>query len=161
MITKNSFSIIVLIATVVTISATIMVTQSLFQQQANAQGNLNLIQGQFTAASSGKPFGGDNIGSYELEPQGGQGNWVQNILISVDKTPSAGKVFNAWLVDTKTNTYQNLGQVDATGKLSFTQNSANPYKHDQIFISEEPLNSSNLKPSKIIGGDALPAPFGA
>ncbi len=150
---------ILLIAASVTITATIMASQSLFQQQANAQGRPNLVQGLLTAASGSKPSGGERIGSYALEPLGGQGNWVLHVLVGVDKTPSAGKVFNTWLADTKTNSYLNIGQVSTDGKLSFLQNTASPYAHNQILVSEEPSNSSNIKPSKIIGGDALPAPF--
>ncbi len=152
-------SIVVLAAVAVTITATIMTTQLLFQQQANAQGRLNLVQGQLTAASGGKSFGGDRIGSYALEPRGGPGSWVLHVLVGVDKTPSAGKIFNVWLADTKTNSYLNLGQVSTDGKLTFTQDTGNPYAHNQILVSEEPPNSSNVKPSTIIGGEALPAPF--
>ena len=108
------------------------------------------------AASGTKPFGGERVGSYAIQPQ----VQIPIILIGLEKAPSAGKVFKAWLADTKTSSYLSLGEVSADGNLSFNQNIDNLHAYNYILISEESPNSSTPKPSKIIGGDALPAPFG-
>ncbi len=144
-----AFSTLAMIAAAAILSAAMMAPHLFLQQQANAQGKQNLTQGQITAASGGKPFGGERIGSYALTELG---SGVVNILIGSDKTPTTGKVFKAWLADTKTGVYVSLGQVDTDGKLSFTGNVANPRSYDQIVISEE---APTVKPSQIIGGDAL------
>ena len=145
-----AFSTLTMIAAAAILSAiTIIAPQLFLQQQVKAQGKQNLTQGVITAASGGKPFGGERVGSYALIEQG---SGVANILIGADKTPPAGKVFKAWLVDTKTGIYQSLGQLSADGKLSFTGNIGNPRSYDQIVISEE---IASVKPSQVIGGDAL------
>ncbi|MGA9841892.1 MAG: hypothetical protein WBQ25_06225, partial [Nitrososphaeraceae archaeon] len=115
-----------------------------------------LVQGELTAASGSKPFGGERVGSYAIQPQA----QMLSILVGLEKAPSAGKVFKAWLVDTKASSYLSLGEVSADGKLTFNQNIGKPHAYNQILISEESPNSSTPKPSQIIGGDALPAPFG-
>ncbi len=143
------------IAVAATICAT-TITPKLFQQQAIAQGAPNLVQGELTAASGSKPFGGERVGSYAIQPQA----QMLSILVGLEKAPSAGKVFKAWLVDTKASSYLSLGEVSADGKLTFNQNIGKPHAYNQILISEESPNSSTPKPSQIIGGDALRAPFG-
>jgi hypothetical protein len=158
MISKSRIHVLV-VATLM-ISATTVIASQMpsVEQQAKAQGKQNLVQGLLTAASSAtKPYGGTRIGSYALEPQGG----ILNVLVGMEKTPSAGKAFQAWLVNTNTSSYLNLGEVTKDGKLSFSQDNANPYRFNQILISEELPGTFVLKPSQVIGGDALPAPFGA
>ncbi|MGB8033625.1 MAG: hypothetical protein WCF03_07380 [Nitrososphaeraceae archaeon] len=71
-----------------------------------------------------------------------------------------GKVFEAWLVDTKTGYDLSLG-LDADGTLRLSQNMFNPYAYNQIIISQESPNSISHKPSQPIRGATLEAPFGA
>lgn len=150
--TVFAFSIVALIAAGAAISATTTITpQQLLLQEAKAQGKSSLIQGLLTAASGGKPFGGERIGSYALIEQS---NSQLNILVVMEKSPSAGKVFKAWLADTKTGSYLNLGQTGPDGKLSYTAN-IHPLAYDQILVSEEAPDSSVSKPSQIIGGSAV------
>lgn len=141
-----AFSILVSIAAAATISTT--TPQLLFQQQAKAQGKQTLIQGELTAASGGKPSGGERIGSYAITEQS---NSLLSVLVGMEKSPSAGKVFKAWLVDTNTNSYLNLGQTGPDGKLSYSAN-IHPLVYNQILVSEEPPDSPVSKPSQIIGG---------
>jgi hypothetical protein len=144
------------VLTSLAVAATISATTQLLLQEANAQGKSTLMQGQLTAASNGKPFGGQTIGSYSVTPSGQK----LDITIHLDKSPATGNVFEAWLVDTKANYSLSLGQVGAA-YLSFSQTMVNPYVYNQIMITQEPANSSNPKPSQPIGGSALQAPFGA
>ena len=58
------------VLTSLAVSATISATTQLQLQEANAQGKSTLMQGQLTAASNGKPFGGQTIGSYSVTPSG-------------------------------------------------------------------------------------------
>jgi hypothetical protein len=139
------------VLTSLAVAATISATTQLLLQEANAQGKPTLMQGQLTAASNGKPFGGQTIGSYSVTPSGQK----LDITIRLDKSPASGNVFEAWLVDTKANYSLSLGQIGADGTLSFSQTMVNPYVYNQIIITQEPANSSNPKPSQPIGGSAL------
>ena len=152
MIKDEIFALLQLAATICATT----ITPKLFQQQAIAQGAPNLVQGELTAPSGSKPFGGERVGFYAIQPQA----QMLSILVGLEKAPSAGKVFKAWLVDTKASSYLSLGEVSADGKLTFNQNIGKPHAYNQILISEESPNSSTPKPSQIIGGDALRAPFG-
>lgn len=148
-------SILIVLAIAATIFGT--TTSQLLPQEAKAQGKPTLMQGQLTAASNGKPFGGQTIGSYSVTPSGQK----VGIAIRLDKSPAAGNVFEAWLVDTKANYSLSLGQVGTDGTLTFSQTMVNPYVYNQIIITQEPLNNPNPKPSQPIGGSALQTPFGA
>jgi hypothetical protein len=50
--------------------------------------NPTLMAGQLTAASNGKPFGGQTIGSYALTQSGQK----VDIHLHLDKPPTAGNV---------------------------------------------------------------------
>ena len=73
-----------------------------------------------------------------------------SILVGLEKAPSAGKVFKAWLVDTKASSYLSLGEVSTDGKLTFNQNIGKPHAYNQILLSEESPNSSTPKPSRLL-----------
>jgi hypothetical protein len=150
------------IVTALAIAATIVgtTTLQLLPHEAKAQGKATLLAGQLTAASNGKPFGGQPIGSYAVTPSGQR----VDIHLHIDKPPTAGNVLEAWLVDTKANYSLSLGQVDTAinpPSLTFSQTMVNPYAYNQIIITQEPLKDPNPKPSQPIGGTALEAPFGA
>lgn len=149
---------VLLILTSFAVAATTYASASqIILQEAKAQGKPTLLSGELTAPSNGKPFGGENIGSYAITPSGHK----VDITIHINKPPRYGQVFEAWLVDTKTGYDLSLGQVGTDGKVTLSQNMFNPYAYNQIIISQESPNSTSHKPSLPIGGAALEAPFGA
>jgi hypothetical protein len=144
------------------IAATIVgnISSQLSLHEANAQGATSLIAGDLTAVSNATSFGGEKIGSYAVTPSGQK----VEIHLHVEKTPTAGNVLEAWLVDAKTNSSLSLGQVETDiepPSLSFIQTMVNPYVYSKIMITEEPQNDANPAPSQPIGGADLETPFGA
>jgi len=81
----------------------------------------------------------------------------------LDKAPTAGNVWAAWLLDNQTNSALSMGQVEADiqpPSLTFTQFMVNPNVYDHIIITEEPQNDADPGATQPIGGAALEPPFG-
>jgi hypothetical protein len=100
------------------ISVVLVATLQLLLHSANAQGvPSTLVHGNITAAVRDKPFGGEAIGTYAAVLTGQK----VEIKIYLHKLPEPGYVFEARLVDTKTNSILSLGRVGANSTFPVSQ----------------------------------------
>ncbi|MFY9300587.1 MAG: hypothetical protein WAO91_05310 [Candidatus Nitrosotenuis sp.] len=112
----------------------------------NADGNL-------TAPSADKPFGGAAIGKYSKKVMGDKVSIVATLNLDASKGHMVeGHVLEGWLVDADTNYKLSLGKLDERGKLSFTQRMVNPSIYDLLVITQEPINDTDPNPLSPIGG---------
>lgn len=116
----------------------------------------NEFEGDLTAPAGGTPFGGDVVGSFEIEWDGIE----LEIEAEVDISPPSGYVFEGWLVDAGGTGYKlSLGQLE-DGELEFEQNMVNPFTYTFLVITMEPANDLDPNPGPAVAGANLPSPFG-
>ena len=152
---KNKILIPLIIATLaITSTFGATTTSQLLLNEANAQGATTLQSGDLTAV------GGEKIGSYAITPSGQR----VEVHLHLDKAPTAGNVWAAWLLDNQTNSALSMGQVETDiqpPSLTFTQFMVNPNIYDHIIVTEEPQNDPDPTATQPIGGAALEPPFGS
>jgi hypothetical protein len=125
----------------------------LFQgQMAEAQ----QVSGDITAASGGKPFGGEKVGTLNIDSTGRR----TNVSADINDSPGEGNVFEGWLVDAGGSGYKlSLGQF-RNGTLDFSQYMVNPYTYKNFEVTEEPAEDPDPNAADSIAGFELPSPFG-
>lgn len=125
----------------------------LFQgQMAEAQ----QVSGDITAASGGKPFGGEKVGTINIDSTGRR----TNVSADINDSPGEGNVFEGWLVDAGGSGYKlSLGQF-RNGTLDFSQYMVNPYTYKNFEVTEEPAEDPDPNAADSIAGFELPSPFG-
>ncbi len=114
------------------------------------------LRGDLTAPSGEAPFGGEEVGDHLVRVNGNQ----ISIVTSFDANPSAGMVYEGWLVDMATGYKLSLGEFDAQNNLFFSQAIVNPWIYDVLVITEEPIEDTDPAPNKPVGATLLPEPFG-
>jgi hypothetical protein len=115
-----------------------------------------IISGTLTAPSNGDPFGGDQVGTFNVLSDGNQ----TAIFAHVDLVASEGSVLEGWLVDVGTDYKLSLGQLNDNGSLIFHQDLVNAYTYNLLVITEEPDNDTDPNAATPVGGAPLPSPFG-
>ncbi len=114
------------------------------------------LKGDLTAPAGEAPFGGKVVGDHLVRVNGNQ----ISIVTSFDANPSAGMVYEGWLVDMATGYKLSLGQFNAKNDLFFSQEIVNPWIYNVLVISEEPMGDTDPSPHTPVGGVPLKAPFG-
>jgi hypothetical protein len=115
-----------------------------------------IISGTLTAPSNGDPFGGDQVGTFNVLSDGNQ----TSIFAHVDLVASEGSVLEGWLVDAATDYKLSLGELNDDGSLIFHQDLVNAYTYNLLVITEEPDNDTDPNAATPVGGAPLPSPFG-
>jgi hypothetical protein len=148
-----SGKILLLISVVVTLCSAGITTISFFQDQmAEAQ----QMSGDITASSEGGSFGGQKMGTVNIDSDG---HWT-NVTADLNASPKEGNIFEGWLVDAGGSGYKlSLGQF-ANGTLNFTQYMANPYTYKNFEVTEEPSEDLDPNAASTIAGFELDNPFG-
>ncbi len=122
----------------------------------NATPDTFYLKGDLTAPAGEAPFGGNVVGDHLVRVNGNQ----ISIVTSFDANPSAGMVYEGWLVDMATGYKLSLGQFDAKNDLFFSQAIVNPWIYDVLVITEEPKEDTDPAPTKPVGASLLSGPFG-
>ena len=130
------------------IANTNFVNQEVFAQEK--------IEGKLTAPSGDKPFGGDDVGTIEIEYDKNN----VSIMSELNKSPSEGMVFEGWLVDPDTGYKLSTGLLDENNAQTFEQVIVNPYIYNVYVVTEEPVEDVDPNANIPAGGFALPSPFG-
>jgi hypothetical protein len=115
-----------------------------------------IISETLTAPSNGDPFGGDQVGTFNVLSDGNQ----TSIFAQVDLVASEGSVLEGWLVDAATDYKLSLGELNDDGSLIFHQDLVNAYTYNLLVITEEPDNDTDPNAATPVGGAPLPSPFG-
>ena len=136
-----------------TVVFTALMTISSFQPQgAEAQS----VTGDITRSSGGEPFGGEKIGTINIDSTGRR----TNVSADLNASPGEGNVFEGWLVDAGGSEYQlSLGQF-RNGTLDFSQYMVNPYTYNNFEVTEEPAEDPDPNAADSVAGFELQNPFG-
>ena len=117
-----------------------------------------ILQGDLTAPNNDKPFGGENVGIYNIHVR----DDYSTIFVSLEKGPSDGMVLEGWLVDIETGEKFSTGVYDeksnVNGGLSLLVDPG--FHYDVFVITEEPRFDSDPTPNKPVAGVPLSTPFG-
>ena len=135
------------------IAVSLIANINFVNQEAFAQ---ETIEGKLTTPSGDKPFGGDDVGTIEIEYDKNN----VSIMAKLNKSPSEGMVFEGWLVDPDTGYKLSTGLLDENNAQTFEQVIVNPYIYNLYVVTEEPLEDVDPNANVPAGGFALPSPFG-
>jgi len=115
-----------------------------------------ITQGDLTAPSGDKPFGGETVGSYYSHVSGD----FTSIYVQVNIQASPDTVFEGWLVDADTGEKTSFGIFQDYRGNKLLASFENQFNNDLIVITEEPRKDSDPAPNTPIGGAVLGNPFG-
>ena len=116
----------------------------------------NEFEGDLTAPT-GPPFGGDVVGSFEIEWDGNE----LEIEVEVEISAPDGYVLEGWLVDPGADPVYKLSLgLLVDGELEFEQTLVNPFTYRLLVITMEPANDLDPNAGAPVAGALLPAPFG-
>jgi len=121
--------------------------------------NRYILQGDLTAPNNGKPFGGDNVGTYSIHVK----DDFTFIYAALNNSPSNGMLFEGWLVDVETGEKLSTGIFNeaSRGNSGFFFFSEPEFYYDVFVVTEEPIIDSDPAPTlPPVGGVPLSAPFG-
>jgi uncharacterized alpha/beta hydrolase family protein len=130
------------------------------QQQQKQQRNQDSgISFDLTTPTAGNLYGGDKKGSFDFS--------FQNNLISgtarMNEPPSKGQVYEGWFEDKGDASGYSLsvGKFDEkSNTLTIKQTMVNPYTYTVFFVTAEPVDDPDPRPSDVVVGSKLPIPFG-
>jgi anti-sigma-K factor RskA len=150
---KNLIFLGSLVLSLVSVGGISSITPLSFQTQiAEAQ----QMSGDITAPSGGNPFGGENMGTVNVDSDGN----MTNITADFNGSPAEGNVFEGWLVDAGGSGYKLSLGAFSNGTLNFTQNMVNPYTYKNFEVTEEPSGDPDPNAAASIAGFELDNPFG-
>ncbi len=115
-----------------------------------------ILQGDLTAPSGDKPFGGMEIGSFFASVK----DDFTVLYVDFNRQPSEGTVFEGWLVDVDSGVKTSFGIFQEERNRAFITTVDNQFNNDLIVITEEPILDSDPAPNKPVGGVALGKTFG-
>ncbi len=116
-----------------------------------------IAQGDLTASSGDKPFGGDSIGRYYTHVSGDR----TTIYVEFNYPASQGTVYEGWLVDADSGVKTSFGTFgDSRHTQQFTTSVETDFNNDIVVITEEPLLDTDSAPHTPVGGAVLGTPFG-
>jgi len=136
--------VVAVLATSLTAGTSLHIGIAEAQEQMESSGDLTVPEGD-------NPFGGDKFGTYSI------GNDREGIRaqVNVDISPTSGMSYQAWLVDSTTDTDLALGQLEDNGLATTLQSTDTPY--DLIIVTEEPIDDPNpaRNSSAVVAGAQL------
>jgi pimeloyl-ACP methyl ester carboxylesterase len=112
-----------------------------------------------TTPTAGNMYGGDKKGSIDFSFQ-------NNNVIGTAKMyekPANGKVYEGWFEDKGDASGYSLSVgkfKENENTLALNQTMVNPYTYTVFFVTAEPVDDPDPKPSDVIVGAKLPIPFG-
>ena len=115
-----------------------------------------ITQGDLTAPSGDKPFGGETVGSYYSHVTGD----FTSIYVQVNIQASPDTVFEGWLVDADTGEKTSFGTFQDYRGNKLLASFENQFNNDLIVITEEPRKDSDPAPNTPVAGAVLGNPFG-
>src|SRR5215217_1101844 len=129
-------------------------------QQSSQQRNQNSgISLELTTPAADNLYGGDKKGSFDLSFQ----NTSMIVTARMNEPPADGKVYEGWFEDKGDASGYSLSVGKFNEKdniLTVNQRMVNPYTYTVFFVTAEPVNDPDPKPSSAVVGAKLPIPFG-
>jgi len=121
-----------------------------------------LLQGDLTAPSNDKPFGGDVVGKYIIASYDHDSLEDRTtIYVQFDVRAPEGTVYEGWLVDADTGVKTSFGTFgDSRHTQQFSTSVESDFNNDLVVITEEPKNDTDPSPATPVGGAVLRTPFG-
>ncbi len=104
-------------------------------------------------------YGGDKKGILNLNVQ------EETVIVNatMNEPPADGKVYEGWFEDKgDASGYSlSLGKFDEeTNTLSTNRTMVNPFTYTIFYVTDEPVNDPDPKPSDVVVATKLPIPFG-
>jgi Alpha/beta hydrolase of unknown function (DUF915) len=136
-------------------------TGSQQQQPSSQQRNQNSgVSFDLTTPTAGNLYGGDKKGNFDLSFQ----NTSLIVTARMNEPPAKGQVYEGWFEDKGDASGYSLsvGKFDEKNNntLTVNQRMVNPYTYTVFFVTAEPVNDPDPKPSNVVVGAKLPIPFG-
>ena len=146
-ISTNTFTFLVVLGTLISITPT-------FLQTSLAQN----VSTDLTAPSGGNLYGGDKKGTLEMSVQNG----TVIATAEMDVPPANGQVYEGWLEDKgDASGYSlSLGKFNEDDTLGVNQTMVNPYTYTIFYVTAEPVDDVDPKPAGVVAGAQLNSPFG-
>jgi pimeloyl-ACP methyl ester carboxylesterase len=112
-----------------------------------------------TTPTAGNMYGGDKKGSIDFSFQN------NNVLgtAKMNEKPANGKVYEGWFEDKGDASGYSLSVgkfKENENTLALNQTMVNPYTYTVFFVTAEPVDDPDPKPSDVVVGAQLPIPFG-
>src|SRR5215207_1621520 len=112
-----------------------------------------------TTPTTGKMYGGDKKGSIDFSFQN------NNVIgtAKMNEKPANGKVYEGWFEDKGDASGYSLSVgkfKENENTLALNQTMVNPYTYTVFFVTAEPIDDPDPKPSDVVVGAKLPIPFG-
>jgi len=146
-ISTNTFTFLVVLGTLISITPT-------FLQTSLAQN----ISTDLTAPTGGNLHGGDKKGTLEMSVQNG----TVIATAEMNVPPANGQVYEGWLEDKgDASGYSlSLGKFNEDDTLGVNQTMVNPYTYTVFYVTAEPVDDVDPKPAGVVAGAQLNSPFG-
>lgn len=146
-ISTNTFTFLVVLGTLISITPT-------FLQTSLAQN----VSTDLTAPSGGNLYGGDKKGTLEMSVQNG----TVIATAEMNVPPANGQVYEGWLEDKgDASGYSlSLGKFNEDDTLGVNQTMVNPYTYTVFYVTAEPVDDVDPKPAGVVAGAQLNSPFG-
>jgi hypothetical protein len=129
-------------------------------QPSSQQRNQNSgVSFDLTTPAAGNLYGGDKKGDFDLSFQ----NTSLIVTARMNEPPAKGQVYEGWFEDKGDASGYSLsvGKFDEKNNtLAVNQRMVNPYTYTVFFVTAEPINDPDPKPSNVVVGAKLPIPFG-
>jgi predicted alpha/beta hydrolase family esterase len=126
-------------------------------QQRNQNSGISF---DLTTPTAGNLYGGDKKGNFNLSFQ----NTSLIVTARMNEPPAKGQVYEGWFEDKGDASGYSLsvGKFDEKNNntLTVNQRMVNPYTYTVFFVTAEPVNDLDPKPSNVVVGAKLPIPFG-
>ncbi len=126
-------------------------------QQRNQNSGMSF---DLTTPTAGNLYGGDKKGNFNLSFQ----NTSLIVTARMNEPPAKGQVYEGWFEDKGDASGYSLsvGKFDENNNntLTVNQRMVNPYTYTVFFVTAEPVNDPDPKPSNVVVGAKLPIPFG-
>jgi len=123
-----------------------------------------VLQGELTAPSDDKPFGGDDVGSYTIGVyDAGRRDGQTTIYVEFDTRATPGTVYEGWLVDADSGEKTSFGRFQENTQRQtqfYTVSVPSTLSNDLIVITEEPFVDTDPAPHTPVGGAVLGNPYG-
>jgi uncharacterized alpha/beta hydrolase family protein len=134
------------------------------QQQKQQQPSQQKIQDtgvslDLTTPTAGNMYGGDKKGSIDFSFQN------NNVIgtAKMNEKPANGKVYEGWFEDKGDASGYSLSVgkfKENENTLALNQTMVNPYTYTVFFVTAEPVDDPDPKPSDVVVAAKLPIPFG-
>jgi predicted alpha/beta hydrolase family esterase len=112
-----------------------------------------------TTPTAGNMYGGDKKGNIDFSFQN------NNVIgtAKMNEKPANGKVYEGWFEDKGDASGYSLSVgkfKENENTLALNQTMVNPYTYTVFFVTAEPVDDPDPKPSDVVVGAKLPIPFG-